>query len=433
MLQSLLDAFLTCTGVSTDSRTTRTGELFFALQGPSFDGNAYAKKALARGAKYAVISRADAAPGEVSYVVDDTLLALQDLARAYRRTWTCPVVGLTGSNGKTTTKELLAAALATVYRVHSTAGNFNNHIGVPLTLLRTPANAELAVVEMGANHVGEIGELSAIAEPTHGLITNIGRAHLEGFGGLDGVRRGKRELFDFLAEQGGHAFVNRDDAEVSKLVHPGSRLLFYSGEGAPGQASDVLRGELIQEFPEVSGTLRVGERAQPFTSRLPGVHNYRNLLAAAAIASYFKVPLPKIAGAFAAYQSANQRSEVRTWRGSTLLFDAYNANPDSVAASLAWLASRPEPRKIVVLGELAELGDDTAPAHLEAAKSAAAIPGAEVALFGSAYAKTPRLPPAARVFAEADPLAAWLAERAGSQRTVILLKGSRSNRMEQLL
>jgi len=211
-IEHLLDKFRACSGISIDTRSLRPGELFVALSGPNFDGNDYVEAALEKGAGHVISTNLAFAGREKVSVVDDGLKILQQLATLYRRTWDCPVVGLTGSNGKTTTKELLAAMLDTTYRVYATAGNLNNHIGVPLSLLRAPSNSEIVVIEMGANHVGEIAELCQIAQPTHGFITNIGRAHLEGFGGLQGVRQGKGELYDFLKAKG-QAFINVGDDE----------------------------------------------------------------------------------------------------------------------------------------------------------------------------------------------------------------------------
>lgn len=439
MSDDLLARFRAASGVSTDTRTVRRGELFFALRGPNFDGNRYAEAALREGASLAVVDDPAVATDERFYLVDDALEALQSLARAYRRTWTIPVFALTGSNGKTTTKELLTAMLATTYRVHATAGNLNNHIGVPLTLLRSPSDAEAAVIEMGANHQREIAALCAIAEPTHGLITNIGRAHLEGFGGLEGVRIGKGELFDYLAESGGRAFYDVDDAEVAALAaRVPSKLPYGTSSGAKPTNSEslVISGALERDFPTVKCRLATSSARVSVEARLPGDYNYRNLVAAAAVASYFKVPLRSIARAASAYRPSASRSEQRTRNGSPVLFDAYNANPDSLAAALRWLASRPETRKIAVLGELREQGAYAKTAHADALGAALAIEETEVAVFGGGYAEAVVAPEAqGRVarFTEVGPLADWLDARTGGPDAVVLIKGSRGNRLERLL
>ena len=435
MPDSLLDRFLDAAGVSTDTRTVRRGELFFALRGPSFDGNRYAAEALARGASRAVVDDPAAATDERYVLVDDALAALQRLARDYRRTLTAPVVALTGSNGKTTTKELVHAALATTYRTHATAGNLNNHIGVPLTLLGAPRDAEVVVVEMGANHRREIAAYCRIAEPTHGLITNIGRAHLEGFGGVEGVRIGKGELFDYLAASGGHAFVDVDDAEVAAIAARVPSRLAYGTTADPAGgrlAGQVVTGHLRRAYPGLACSLATRAGTAEVACRLPGDYNYRNLLAAAAVATYFEVPLERARAAFEAYAPSASRSEVRSFNGSTLLFDAYNANPDSVAAALGWLASRPERRKLAVLGELRELGAAAETAHAEAVARALAIEGCEVAVLGEAFgasAADRRL----RRFDDVAGLREWLLAHTGDADVVALVKGSRANRLERLL
>lgn len=426
--QRLLAAFEASAGVSTDTRSLRPGELFFALSGPNFDGNHYAAAALAAGASAVVVDDPRSATDERAILVDDALAALQVLAKAYRRTLTCPLIALTGSNGKTTTKELLHAILSQSYRASATVGNLNNHIGVPLTLLRIPRSSEVAIVEMGANHVGEIGAYCAVAEPTHGAITNIGRAHLEGFGGVEGVRRGKGELFDYLAANDGYAFADADDGDVYAIGERVRRALAYSS----ARAGDglILSCRLREAYPFAAGVLSDGRREVTYASHLPGEHNHRNIALASAIGAYFKVPLAKVAAAIAEYRPANSRSEVRRVGSATVLLDAYNANPDSTLAGLRWLASREEPRKVALLGTLAELGAYAKTAHAEIAAAAHAIRGAEVAFFGAAWEKVEGVETG---FTEVEPARAWLAERLRDEGAVILVKGSRSNRLERLL
>ena len=428
---SLLDTFLAASGVSTDTRTLRSGELFFALRGPSFDGNAYAQAALAAGAAAAVVDDVGLAQTPQCIYVDDALAALQSLARDYRRTLNFPVVALTGSNGKTTTKELIAAVLGRSYQVTATQGNLNNHIGVPLTLLRIPRDAEVAVVEMGANHVGEIATLATIAEPTHGLITNIGRAHLEGFGGIEGVRQGKGELFDWLAAHGGIAFVDLDNDEVERLSSRcPRRLLYRSRATAHREPGVVLAGQLRAAFPHAAGELIAGDRAVDFVSQLPGEHNFANLITAATVGHYFKVPLREIAEALAEYRPDNSRSEERRVGRTTLLLDAYNANPDSTLAGLRWLASRPESRKVAVLGTLAEMGAYAKTVHAEIAKASKEIDGAEVLYFGASWDGAAAKE---QVYTDWDTLRERVAAYWDREDTVVLIKGSRSNRLERLL
>ena len=434
--ERLLAAFDRATGVSTDTRSLRAGELFFALSGPNFDGNKYAKQALEQGASAAVVDDPTLGEAEGCILVDDALEALQVLAKAHRRRLTCPIIGLTGSNGKTTTKELLAAVLAQSYTVSSTVGNLNNHIGVPLTLLRIPRATEIAVVEMGANHQREIAALAAIAEPTHGAITNIGRAHLEGFGGIEGVRIGKGELFDYMAATRGYAFVDLANAEVSALAERVPKQLRYTSvagienEGAPALLACIQE----EAYPLSSGYIEAGGKRVPYTSQLPGEHNHGNIAMAAAIGYYFKVPLAKIAAGIAGYEPSNSRSEERKIGESTVLMDAYNANPDSMLAGLRWLASRAESRKVAVLGTLAELGAFAKTSHREIAAAAAGIPGVRVAYFGEAWQESEvddAYP--GEVLTEVDELRNWLEPHYRNAETVILIKGSRSNRLERVL
>jgi len=428
----LLNKFLACSGVSIDTRTIQKGDLFIALKGPNFDGNAYVALALEKGAAHVFCEDESHSHRRQVTIVGDGLEALQLVAVAYRQTWDCPVVGLTGSNGKTTTKELLSAMLATTYRVYATAGNLNNHIGVPLSILRAPANSEIVVIEMGANHVGEIADLVQIAQPTHGFITNIGRAHLEGFGGLDGVRQGKGELFDYLQAKG-QAFVNVDDEEIMALSKRAGTSLYFSGYENGSSVREkhlVFTGELAASFPVVTGRLKSNGKSVAFESHLPGDYNYQNILVASAVASYFKVPLKEIALALNLYIPSNSRSEIKEIGSSKVLFDAYNANPDSVAAALSWIASRSESTKVIVLGELAELGAFAKTEHQQVVKKALEIEGSVVAFFGHAYENISNERP---VFKDMNLLSAWLSAYLGASDTVILLKGSRSNRLELLL
>jgi len=431
-IELLLKQFLICSGVSIDTRSIQPGNLFVALKGPNFDGNRYVKQALEKGAGHVISDDLSfAGMGKVT-VVDNSLTTLQRLATAYRLTWDCPVVGLTGSNGKTTTKELLAGMLDTTYKVYATEGNLNNHIGVPLSLLRAPSNSEIVVIEMGANHVGEIAALSQIAQPTHGFITNIGRAHLEGFGGLEGVRKGKGELFDFLKLKG-QAFVNVGDKETFALKKRAGRVLFFSSDSGDDNSEGnhlILRGGIKESFPFVAGEISCNDDHEFFKSNLPGAYNYQNIIVAAAVAYYFKVPLRRIAKAIESYLPKNSRSEIRDVGQSRVLFDVYNANPDSVAAALSWLDSRKESNRVVVLGELAELGAFTKTEHQVAAALALNIKGSNVAFFGAAYKGLTGTSP---VFTDINSLKSWLADFIAKPDTVILLKGSRSNRLERLL
>ena len=356
---TLYDHYLAAQGqVSTDSRQPQPGTLFFALNGPSFRGADFAAGALAKGASHAVVD--DEAlvaqdPARYTYA-PDPLAALQALAREHRRHFQGPVLAVTGSNGKTTTKELLTVVLAQKFNVLATIGNLNNHIGVPLTLLRLrPQEHDFAVIEMGANHRGEIAAYCQWAEPTHGLITNIGKAHLEGFGGEEGVALGKGELFAYLTKNEGIAFVNTLDAKLPSLADTVPQRITYP------QPADDYPATLLGASPNLQLRLATGTEV---AAQLTGDYNFPNLAAAAAVGGYFGVPTAQVAAALAAYNPQNNRSQlVRTTRGNDLILDAYNANPSSMAAALRSFALRPASAgqgRVAILGDMFELGETSA-------------------------------------------------------------------------
>jgi UDP-N-acetylmuramoyl-tripeptide--D-alanyl-D-alanine ligase len=426
----LYKKYRTCTTVSTDTRQITPGCLFVALRGDKFDGNTFARQALEAGATYALVDDATVAAQDTRcLLVADTLVALQDLARHHRRTFTFPVVGLTGSNGKTTTKELIASVLAKKYTVEATRGNLNNHIGVPLTLLRIdPALCTMAVVEMGANHQREIALLSSLCEPTHGLITNVGKAHLEGFGGIEGVRRGKGELFDFLARTGGTAFVNAQDdtlmAMQTERTGFGEVVLYLSDNGAASRVP-----ELLTESP--LGTFRAanGEVVQ---THLPGRYNFENVAAALAIGAYFDVPEAEANAAVADYNPTNNRSQVVQRGSNTVLLDAYNANPSSMAAAIMQFGQMAAPRKLVILGDMYELGNESAAEHAALGTLVAAQQFDVVLLAGKAMQHALPPLPNAYYFPDKFSLHNWIADHP-MQHTHILIKGSRGMSLESVL
>ena len=339
-------------GVSSDTRAELKGMMFVALKGANFDGNAFVQHALDQGATHAITSDRQWEGAANVTVVEDTLGALQTLARAYRRRWTCPVLAMTGSNGKTTTKELIRDVLATRHRVHATLGNLNNHIGVPLTLLNAPAQPEFVVVEMGANHQKEIDLLARIAEPTHGYITNIGLAHLEGFGGPEGVYKGKKELFDHLASHEGTAFVQQGDDQVvraSQEVH--SRVPVPTPEWT------------WSSRPDGGGIASLGSTTIPMN--LEGSYNLPNVVAALAIGAHFGVSEEEACQALSNYVPSNHRSQSVKTAHNWIILDAYNANPSSMTHALNDFASRGHDKPLVILGDMAELGDASEGAHRE--------------------------------------------------------------------
>ncbi|MBO0934503.1 UDP-N-acetylmuramoyl-tripeptide--D-alanyl-D-alanine ligase [Fibrella aquatilis] len=430
----LYNAFLACQGISTDTRQITPGCLFVALRGDTFNGNEFALKALADGARYALIDdpavaeQAPAADRDRCLLVPDALAAMQDLARHHRRQFTFPVVGLTGSNGKTTTKELIAAVLAKKYRVEATAGNLNNHIGVPLTLLRIdPNTTEIAVIEMGANHQQEIAMLSRICEPTHGLITNIGKAHLEGFGGVAGVRKGKGELFDYLAETDGTVFVNQQDATLRDMV--AERQLrevvpyWTDGQYAIEQEAPVVI------FEDATTDFAAKPRV---VTHLPGLYNFANMAAALAIGAYFEVPQTEALQAVADYNPTNNRSQLLTKGTNTIWLDAYNANPSSMAAAVQQFGQQPATRKAVILGDMYELGDESEAEHAALGELVAAQHFDLVILAGHDMKYALSALPKAYYFPDKFSLHNWIADNP-MHDTHILIKGSRGMKLETVV
>ncbi len=437
-MPTLYDHYLAAQGlVSTDSRQPQPGTLFFALNGPSFRGAGFAAQALERGASHAVVddaALAQADPARYTHA-PDPLLALQALALEHRRRFAGPVLAITGSNGKTTTKELLTGVLAQKYRVLATVGNLNNHIGVPLTLLRLrPQEHEIAVVEMGANHQGEIGSYCQYAEPTHGLITNIGKAHLEGFGGQEGIAKGKGELFDYLAANGGTLFVNTDDARLPGLA---ARAVAANQAGPapvpstyPGPA-DTYPAELLAAGAN-GLRLRLWDGTETLT-QLTGDYNFANLAAAAAVGAYFGVSGPQVAAALAAYTPDNNRSQrVRTAQGNDLVLDAYNANPSSMGAALRSFAAAPGGPKLVILGDMFELGDESTREHADLGHLLADLSIESVVLIGPEMRLAHATNMGTHYFPTKAEAAAWLRTHPvrGQQ---VLVKGSRGMALETLV
>ena len=416
--------------VSTDSRQPQPGTLFFALNGPSFRGAAFAAQALAAGASYAVVddvALATTDPARYAYA-PNPLVALQELARHHRRQFRIPVLAITGSNGKTTTKELVTAVLAHKFRVLATIGNLNNHIGVPLTLLRLRAGEhDFAVIEMGANHRGEIAKLCELAAPTHGLITNIGKAHLEGFGGVEGVALGKGELFDYLTRTGGTAFVNTLDARLPSLAAQVPAILSYP------RLMDTYPATLLSADPAVVLRLTDGTDV---AAQLTGDYNFPNLAAAAAVGQHFGISTAKIAAALAQYNPQNNRSQLlRTPAGNELILDAYNANPSSMAAALRSFAARPvaaSHTKLAILGDMFELGDASVTEHHQLGQLLASLPLPQVLLIGPEMTGAAEVASHFQHFTTKAEAAEWLRTHPVRDRQV-LVKGSRGMALETLV
>ena len=414
--------------VTTDSRKITGGEIFFALKGENFDGNDYALSALEKGASWAVADRRELPEHERLIVVDDALAALQQLAiwhRTHLRGGHLPVIGLTGTNGKTTTKNLIRAVLSRKYRVSATEGNLNNDIGVPLTLLSIRPDTEIAVVEMGANHPDDIAKLVQVSRPDYGLITNVGRAHLLGFGSFEGVKAAKGELYRWLGSRRGSViFINEDDSELKGMA-AGIACHFF------GYGRNYQHAEILDCTPE-EPCLRLRLDGQIVATRLVGAYNADNVLASIAIGDYFGVPRKDAVEAIAAFVPDNIRSQmVRTSR-NTLIVDAYNANPSSMKAALDNFEAVHADRKLALLGDMKELGDESAAEHLKVVDRLLAS-GADAMLVGPEFRSAAAACGADfPCFDSSDELAASLRENPVSA-ALILVKGSRSTGMEKVI
>lgn len=432
--EQLYELFKAHPRITTDSRAVRGGEIYFALRGEQFDGNQFAAAALQAGAAYAVIDNPTAAiPGDQRYIlVENSLLSLQHLAQHHRRQFHILVLAITGSNGKTTTKELVAAVLSSHYRAHATTGNLNNHIGVPLSLLSMPADTEVAIIEMGANHQGEIDMLAHIAMPTHGIITNIGNAHLEGFGGIEGVKKGKSELYKFLTTSKGVALINADEAFLADLSLPVERRILYRQQQQPQADGPYIEIKLLQTHPYIQYAFfnEEGELVQG-EAQLSGLHNFRNIMTAVAVGKYFKVPCQKIQAAIAAYLPSNNRSQILVQAGIHFLLDAYNANPNSMAASLESFSKTEATHKAVLLGAMFELGSESPEEHLRIAQLAQSYDFQEVIVVGKEF-EAAATALQLRYFQDVDALSHWFWQQ-NWQDYHVLLKGSRGMRMERLI
>ncbi len=353
----LLEVFLKHPYISTDSRKVMPGSIFFALKGDNFDGNRYAADAIEKGAAFAVIDDPRYCTSSKLLFTDDVLSALQKLASMYRDTLKIPVIGITGTNGKTTTKELIATALSQRFNTLATHGNLNNHIGVPLTLLSVKHDTEIAVVEMGANHPGEIAALAKIARPTHGIITNIGKAHLEGFGGFEGVIKTKRELYDHLIHFGGLLFVNSNNPLLMDLSRNANRITYGSGNHDTVSATAGT---------DNSGCLQI-HLNHPVKAIIPtklaGKYNLENVLAALCIANHFKVGIQDAIKAIAEYTPGMNRSQIQQTKHNTLILDAYNANPTSMKAAIENFMTMNAQNKVLILGDMFELGAEAPTEH----------------------------------------------------------------------
>ena len=419
---SLLAHFQSATGVCTDTRKIQKGNMFFALKGPNFNANALAEEALAKGASCAVIDDPAFDMGSKTLLVEDGLRALQDLATAYRNTLTIPIIGLTGSNGKTTTKELIFSVLSQQFHCFATSGNLNNHIGVPLSILSILPAHEIAVIEMGANKQGDIKELVDIAQPTHSLITNIGKAHLEGFGGESGVIKGKGELFDYVSAHGGIVFLPKE----KNIVHQMS---------AERQITEVVLANaamptnLIEAKPYIRFSCADETVVQ---SHLPGIYNFENIQMAIAVGKHFGLSDAQCKEGIATYQPTNHRSQYIKIGSNQVLMDAYNANPSSMQAAISHFAETENEPKILILGDMFELGDLSAAEHEALGKLIASFSFEKVLLIGEHMQQALTHLPKAFYFPDKFGLHNWLQDNP-IKSSYLLVKGSRGIQLESVL
>ncbi len=420
--------FKSCARICTDSRKVQTNDFFVALKGLNFDGNVYAAKALKQGASYAVIDNAEFQADERYLLVEDTLKSLQYLATHHRKTINPTTIAITGTNGKTTTKELVKAVLATVYNTQATIGNLNNHIGVPLTLLALKVDTEMSIVEMGANKQYDINELCEIALPQFGLITNIGKAHLEGFGNLKGVIKTKGELFDFLDSSGGHSFLNMNDFEVAKIGYFIQNVSTY-GSGQWYKTDVQLQS--TNPYLKVTWYPKLGGKPIHIETQLIGAYNLDNVAAAITLGIFFKVPADKIKSAIEAYKPSNKRSQVLEKNGNTIILDAYNANPTSMEAALQNFAKMNSDSKVAVLGDMLEMGKVSLKEHHQILKMVANMKLSQVVLVGEEMKKANTSYQFLH-FPNVQQARNWF-DQQQFQNALILLKGSRGIALEKII
>jgi UDP-N-acetylmuramoyl-tripeptide--D-alanyl-D-alanine ligase len=422
-IKDLYQLYLEHPSINTDTRRLKAGDIFFALRGSNFNGNDFVKNALEAGASYVITDDISDANNKQRIKTNDALKTLQDLARYHRQQFKIPFLAITGSNGKTTTKELIYRVLSTTYKTYATEGNLNNHIGIPLTILKIKHDAEIAVIEMGANHVKEIEGYCMYAMPTHGLITNLGKAHLEGFGSVEAIRKAKGELFDYLESTQGIAIVNNDDPylkEMSKNI----RHVFSYGEAH----GDVI-GYAINKSSYLEVEITNGLSIKTLSTQLIGNYNLLNVLAAIAVGKIFHVSELKIKDAIESYIPGNSRSQMLKQGSNTIILDAYNANPSSMKAAIENFETMPGSRKILLLGSMMELGSESKREHQDLVTLINKHKWKEVALVGANFKEVDHR---YRSFDNVSQLKSWFKEQ-DFENCTILIKGSRSMEMEKVL
>lgn len=422
-IEELYQLYLAHPFVQTDTRKLKEGDLFFALKGDNFNGNLFALQALEKGAAYAIVDEAPATENPKVIVVDDVLSTLQGLAKYHRQQFNIPFLAITGSNGKTTTKELVHAVLSSHFKTYTTEGNLNNHIGIPLTLLKVKADAEIAVVEMGANHQREIAGYCTYALPNYGLINNVGKAHLEGFGGIEGVKKGKGELYDFIRENGGAIFINTDYDYLEEMSAGIKNRITY-GTSHASTTGKLLKSEPFLEV-EITSHPEIGK----IITHLVGDYNLPNVLAAVCAGLHFGVPVFKIKKAIEQYKPSNSRSQLIEAGTNKIILDAYNANPSSMKLAIENFAKLQANKKVLMLGGMAEMGEASLTEHQAIVDLIALHNWDKVVLVGGDFGKInhPYI-----YFNTSLEAREWYKNQLISN-THLLIKGSRSMKMEEIL
>jgi len=425
---SLYQHYLNHRTVCTDTRAITKDCLFFALRGDRFNANEFAAQALKEGAAYAIIDDQQYHTDERCILVPDVLTALQDLARQHRQQLDIPVIGLTGSNGKTTTKELIKAILSEKYRTFATSGNLNNHIGVPLSILSITGDKEIAVIEMGANHQKEIELLCSIALPEYGLITNVGMAHLDGFGGFEGVKKGKAELYAHLKQHQGKAFINRDNTHLLEMSQTAqlADVIYYGSK-----RSNTISGELDSTDPFLELSWQKQGSEFSVSTQLTGAYNFENILAAICVGDYFSLTPEQINKGLSGYAPQNNRSQITKTENNTVICDFYNANPSSMNAALKNMDSLHAANKVAIIGDMFELGSESAEQHLQIILQATAMPLDTLIFIGKHFHQA-GTGHKGHYFENREDAAVYLQQHA-LKESLILLKGSRGMALEQLL
>ncbi|WEK36288.1 MAG: UDP-N-acetylmuramoyl-tripeptide--D-alanyl-D-alanine ligase [Candidatus Pseudobacter hemicellulosilyticus] len=421
-IEQLYSIYLQYPSVQKDTRSLKAGDLYFALKGANFNGNQFAQQALEAGAAYAIVDEAPEKPNDRILVVDDVLSTLQALAKYHRQQFDIPFIAITGSNGKTTTKELVYAVLSSTFTTYTTQGNLNNHIGVPLTILSIKKDAEMAVIEMGANHQQEIAGYCEYTMPTHGIITNAGKAHLEGFGGEAGVRKGKGELYDYLRTNQGAAFVMWDYEYLRSMSEGIPTIIKY------GSTDANITGEVVQSEPFLSVSISTGNQ-YTIKSQLVGAYNFPNIMAAVAVGQFFTVPPELIRSALEGYTPTNSRSQLLRKDSNYFILDAYNANPSSMRAAIENFAALHADNKVLMLGAMAELGPESLQEHQAIVDLISQYKWRSVVLVGGDFA---RLHHPFQKMTDSTAAAEWFRAQ-DFKDTHFLIKGSRSMQMEKVL